>query len=119
TASVVLLRVPLSFPAGLPLFPGSKGMSGVASVLHFQLWTHPCPVPLDRTEFFLTERRENIKGRPPAAWESEFVEAARHLAITVFKPRLSTAREMWAECESKYGRGLTYRDEVATALTEF
>jgi tetratricopeptide (TPR) repeat protein len=37
TASVVLFRVPLSFPAGLPLFPGSKGISGVASVLHFQL----------------------------------------------------------------------------------
>src|SRR5262249_51219480 len=37
TASVVLLRVPLSFPAGLPLFPGSKGISGIASVLHFQL----------------------------------------------------------------------------------
>jgi hypothetical protein len=27
----------LSFPAGLPLFPGSKGISGIASVLHFQL----------------------------------------------------------------------------------
>src|SRR5262249_15888532 len=37
TASVVLLRVPLSFPAGLPLFAGSKGISGIASVLHFQL----------------------------------------------------------------------------------
>jgi hypothetical protein len=36
TASVVLLRVPLGFPAGFPLFPGLKGICGVASVLHFQ-----------------------------------------------------------------------------------
>src|SRR5262249_24381968 len=61
TASVVLLRVPLSFPAGLPLFPGSKGISGIASVLHFQLSARILPVPLYRTEFFITERKENIK----------------------------------------------------------
>src|SRR5262249_9497153 len=75
TASVVLLRVPLSFPAGLPLFPGSKGISGIASVLHFQLsarilarsprqnevLSNRTKFLSNRTKFFLTERKENIK----------------------------------------------------------
>jgi len=40
----------LSFPAGLPLFPGSKGISGIASVLHFQ-FSARMPAP-----FLCTER---------------------------------------------------------------
>jgi hypothetical protein len=57
----------LSFPAGLPLFPASKGIWGVASVLHFQLLARiPGPVPLHRTTFFIAEQKRNIKERPLA-----------------------------------------------------
>jgi hypothetical protein len=51
------------------------------------------------------------------AWESEFVEAARHHALAVYKPRLSAAQAMWASSENKYGLALNYREEVVSALT--
>ena len=49
-------------------------------------------------------------------WEFEFVEAARHHALAVYKPHLSAAQAMWASSENKYGLGLNYREEVASAL---
>jgi transcriptional regulator with XRE-family HTH domain len=50
------------------------------------------------------------------AWESDFVTAARHHALAVYKPRLSTARALWTKTEDKYGQGLNYREEVAVDL---
>jgi transcriptional regulator with XRE-family HTH domain len=52
-------------------------------------------------------------------WEADFVKAARHHAVAVFKPELSAAHEMWARAEAKYGQGLNYREEVASELEEW
>jgi hypothetical protein len=60
---------------------------------------------------FLKELLDDID-----AWASDFVKAARHHALAVYKPRLSAAHELWARTESKYGLGLNYREEVATEL---
>ena len=49
-------------------------------------------------------------------WESDFVKAARHHAVAVYKPELSSADELWEACEDLYGRGSGYRDEVASNL---
>ena len=54
-----------------------------------------------------------------SAWESDFVKAARHHALAVYKPQLSSAHALWTRVEDKYGRGLNYRDEVATELEEW
>jgi hypothetical protein len=51
-----------------------------------------------------------------SAWESDFVKATRHHTLAVYKPRLSVARSLWTNTESKYGQGLNYREEVATEL---
>lgn len=53
------------------------------------------------------------------SWEADFVRAARHHAVAVFKPELSEASDLWTDCEDKYGQGLSYKDEVAAALTEW
>ena len=51
------------------------------------------------------------------AWESDFVKAARHHAVTIYRPTLSSADKVWLECESLYGRGIDgYRNEVASKL---
>jgi len=51
------------------------------------------------------------------AWEADFVKAARHHAIAVYKPRLSAAQDLWNKTEAKYGMGLkNYREEVAAEL---
>lgn len=52
-----------------------------------------------------------------ATWESEFVRAARHYAVTIYKPMLSSSKKIWADCEDKYGRGIDgYREEIASLL---
>ncbi len=49
-------------------------------------------------------------------WEADLVRAARHHADTVFKPVLSADAALWAACEDKYGRGLSYKEEVKALL---
>jgi len=49
-----------------------------------------------------------------SAWEADFVKAARHHAVAIFKPALSTDNELWSNCEDKYGRGLLYKDEIVS-----
>jgi transcriptional regulator with XRE-family HTH domain len=51
-----------------------------------------------------------------SAWEADFVRAARHHAVSVIRPQLSAADEVWGPCDEKYGQGYAYRDEVAGAL---
>jgi transcriptional regulator with XRE-family HTH domain len=51
------------------------------------------------------------------AWEADFVEAARHHAISIYKPKLTSAQELWDACEEKYGIGLSdYRGAVAAEV---
>ena len=51
------------------------------------------------------------------AWETDFVKAARHHAVTIYKPALSSAEDVWDDCEDLYGRGIPgYRDAVASKL---
>jgi hypothetical protein len=50
------------------------------------------------------------------AWEADFVKAARHHAVAIFKPALSNANKLWLDCDDKYGRGLGYKDEIASLL---
>lgn len=60
---------------------------------------------------FLGQLQEDI-----ANWEADFVRAARHHAVTVFRPELATASELWAECENFYGCGGGFRDDVARVV---
>ena len=51
------------------------------------------------------------------AWESDFVKAARHHAVAIYKPTLSSEKKLWDACEDIYGRGVNnYRKEVASRL---
>ena len=51
------------------------------------------------------------------AWESDFVKAARHHAVAIYKPPLSSADPIWDDCEDLYGRGIAgYRAEVSSRL---
>ncbi len=51
------------------------------------------------------------------AWESDFVKAARHHAVAIYRQPLSSADSLWDDCEDLYGRGIDgYRDEVASRL---
>jgi hypothetical protein len=63
---------------------------------------------------FLGQILDDVSG-----WEADFVNAARHHAVAVFKPHLSSAHRLWSNTEGKYGRGLNFRDEVASALEEW
>lgn len=60
---------------------------------------------------FLGQILDDVSG-----WEADFVNAARHHAVAVFKPHLSKAQRLWLNTEGKYGQGLNYREEVASAL---
>ena len=51
------------------------------------------------------------------AWEADFVKAARHHAVAIYKQPLSSAVGLWDDCEDLYGRGINgYRNEVAAQL---
>ena len=51
------------------------------------------------------------------AWEADFVKAARHHAVAIYKSALSSAKDLWRDCEDMYGRGIDgYRNEVASEL---
>jgi transcriptional regulator with XRE-family HTH domain len=49
-------------------------------------------------------------------WEADFVKAARHHAVEVYRPNLSSAGALWSECEDKYGHRRDYRAEVAKEI---
>ena len=63
---------------------------------------------------FLGQLLNNVE-----AWEADFVKAARHYSVTIFKPALAGANEMWSDCEDKYGRGLKYKEEVVATLEDW
>ena len=51
------------------------------------------------------------------AWESDFLKAARHHAVTIYRPALSSDKKLWNDCEAMYGSGITgYKVEVASKL---
>ena len=51
------------------------------------------------------------------AWEADFVKAARHHAVAIYKPALSSAKELWRDCEDMYGRGINgYKNDIASKL---
>jgi transcriptional regulator with XRE-family HTH domain len=52
-----------------------------------------------------------------AAWEADFVQAARHHAIAIYRPQLSAARSMWEDCDRLYGQGYVFKDEVVERLS--
>jgi hypothetical protein len=54
-----------------------------------------------------------------STWEADFVKAARHHAITVYKPELSDADALWQECDNVYGQGQNFRDIVVSKLSEW
>ncbi len=49
-------------------------------------------------------------------WESDFVRAARHHAVSVFKPVLADAADLWGRCEGMYGVRAPYRVAVADEI---
>ncbi len=52
-----------------------------------------------------------------STWEADFVKAARHHAIAVYKPELSDADDLWQECDNLYGQGRNFRDDVIGKLS--
>lgn len=52
-------------------------------------------------------------------WEADFVKAARHHAIAVYKPELSDADHLWEDCDNIYGTGANFRDVVVNKLAEW
>ena len=61
---------------------------------------------------FLEQLLEDVDG-----WESDFVKAARHHAVAIYKLPLSSADNLWDACENMYGSGIDgYRDAVASKL---
>jgi transcriptional regulator with XRE-family HTH domain len=69
---------------------------------------------LESAHSFLAELLDGVR-----SWKRDFVEAARHYAIEVYRPQLSAAEDLWSQSERKYGLGLDYREEVAGALAEW
>ena len=66
----------------------------------------------ESAQSFLQQLLQNI-----TAWESDLMEATRHLAVAVYRPILGSDQSLWSECEAMYGRGLpNYREKVANAL---
>ncbi len=49
-------------------------------------------------------------------WEADFVKAARHHAITLYRAPLAGSAELWDSCEEQYGSGTGYRDDVTARL---
>jgi hypothetical protein len=66
---------------------------------------------LEGAHTFLGQVLENV-----SVWEADFVQAARHHAVSIFQPALSKASKLWADCDDKYGRGGGYKDEVLALL---
>ncbi|WP_292387126.1 helix-turn-helix transcriptional regulator [Mesorhizobium sp.] len=52
-----------------------------------------------------------------STWEADLVEAARHFAVSIYRPVLKDADELWETCEDYYGIGRSdYRGDVADAV---
>jgi hypothetical protein len=50
-------------------------------------------------------------------WEADFVEAARHYAVSVYRPDLKDADGLWDLCETYYRGGRSdYRGDVADSV---
>ena len=61
---------------------------------------------------FLEQLLNNV-----GAWETDFVKAARHHAVTIYKPALSSDENLWNDCEDMYGRGISgYKEGIASKL---
>ncbi|MDG2527603.1 helix-turn-helix domain-containing protein [Caulobacter endophyticus] len=59
---------------------------------------------------------EQVRANAPR-WEADFVNAARHHAVAVYRDPLGKAQEMWDDCESEYGLGRgNYREGVASKM---
>lgn len=63
---------------------------------------------------FLSQLLESL-----STWEADFVKAARHHAIAVYKPELSEADDLWQECDGVYGQGMNFRDIVVNKLSDW
>ncbi len=64
---------------------------------------------------FLGQILENLNG-----WEADFVEAARHYAVAVYRKSLKADDALWNGIEALYGLGRAdYRGDVAEALSEW
>jgi DNA-binding protein H-NS len=89
----------------------SKVVDGLAEVVALR-----CSDPeLKSAHGFLAQVIANVR-----AWEADFVNAARHHAVAVYRAPLARAQEMWDECEDPYGRGLgQFREHVAGELREW
>ena len=66
------------------------------------------------TRSFLSQVLEST-----STWEADFVNAARHHAIAVYRPELSEADDLWSECENIYGYGGGFRDSVVRKLSDW
>lgn len=86
-----------------------------------------CAAPIDGLREIISNRLANSKYEAAhgllgqlldnvSVWESDFVKAARHHALAIFKPKLASAQELWTRTEGKYGFGPGYRDDVACEL---
>ena len=51
--------------------------------------------------------------------DESFFNAVRHAGEHIFRPTLENEEKLWTECENFYGRGLNYREEVATRLKKW
>ncbi|MES1158832.1 MAG: helix-turn-helix transcriptional regulator [Terricaulis silvestris] len=58
-------------------------------------------------------------GKDIDAWEADFVCAARHHAVAVFKPVLFADADLWSRCEQIYGSGLPFKERVAGNLEDW
>lgn len=85
-----------------------KVLDGLAEVIA----SRTADPELESTHGFLAELLENA-----SQWEKDFVDAARHHAVAVYRGALSADKALWDACEDPYGRGQgNYREHVATLL---
>jgi hypothetical protein len=89
---------------------GTQAMSGLREII--ENW-------IENEEFasakrFLSQIIESL-----STWEADFVSAARHHTVAVYKPKLSNADDLWNECDAIYGQGRPFRDIVIRKLSEW
>ncbi len=66
---------------------------------------------LEPVHKFLNELLANID-----LWRESFLDAVRRAGEFTYRPALEDATVLWSECEELYGRGLSFRKEVAATL---
>jgi len=89
---------------------GSSAISGLREII--ENWS--ANPEYQSAQAFLNQILESLN-----TWEADFVKAARHHAITVYKPQLSDADDLWDECDNIYGTGANFRDIVISKLSEW